>query len=125
MGFLWLIQKTLLARISGAKSESEDDLIAAVVSKANIPTSEQQRIIAGLRFLDFFSSKPVKRESNLLDTLCAKMDEKMQYAENERDMVMLQHRFEIEWADGRKETRTSTGLWFGEVGGDSAMAQTG
>jgi saccharopine dehydrogenase (NADP+, L-glutamate forming) len=48
----------------------------------------------------------------------------MQYDEGERDMVMLQHKFGVEWADGSKETRTSTGLWFGVPGGDSAMATT-
>jgi saccharopine dehydrogenase (NADP+, L-glutamate forming) len=39
-------------------------------------------------------------------------------------MVMLQHKFEIEWKDGSKETRTSTGLWYGVPNGDSAMATT-
>lgn len=32
----------------------------------------------------------------------------MQYEEGERDMVMLQHKFVIEYQDGRRETRTST-----------------
>lgn len=50
----------------------------------------------------------------------------MQYEEGERDFVMLQHKFGIEWADGKKETRTSTLCDYGEkVGseGDSAMAK--
>ena len=71
-----------------------------------------------------FSSIPVTRKENPLDTLCATLEEKMQYEDGERDMVMLQHKFEIEWKDGSKETRTSTGLWFGVPGGDSAMATT-
>lgn len=50
----------------------------------------------------------------------------MQYEEGERDFVMLQHKFGIEWADGRKETRTSTLCEYGEKvgsGKDSAMAK--
>ena len=50
----------------------------------------------------------------------------MQYEEGERDFVMLQHKFGIEWADGRKETRTSTLCEYGEKvgsGGNSAMAK--
>ena len=71
-----------------------------------------------------FSSTLVHRKETLLDTLCATLEDKMQYEVDERDMVMLQHRFEIEWKDGAKETRTSTGLWFGVPGGESAMAVT-
>lgn len=29
----------------------------------------------------------------------------MPYAEGERDMVMLQHKFVVEWADGREVSR--------------------
>ena len=64
---------------------------------------------------------------NLLDTLCATLEAKMQYEQGERDMVMLQHKFEIEKKDGSKETRTSTLLDFGApVGsgeGPSSMAK--
>jgi saccharopine dehydrogenase (NADP+, L-glutamate forming) len=54
------------------------------------------------------------------------MEGKMQYFEGERDMVMLQHKFFIEHKDGRKETRTSTLVEYGEKegsGGYSAMAK--
>jgi len=47
----------------------------------------------------------------------------MQYEDDERDMVMLQHRFEIELKDGTKETRTSTLVDYGDPKGYSAMAR--
>ena len=47
----------------------------------------------------------------------------MVYEEKERDLVFLQHRFEIEHKDGRKETRTSTLCEYGEPEGYSAMAR--
>ena len=49
----------------------------------------------------------------------------MQYAPGERDMVFLQHRFEIEHRDGRKETLTSTLVEYGseDPNGYSAMAR--
>ena len=71
-----------------------------------------------------FSETPVHLKGNKLDTLCATLEEKMMYGPDERDMVMLQHRFGIEYADGKTEIRTSTGLWFGVPRGDSAMATT-
>ncbi|KAI8892492.1 Saccharopine dehydrogenase [Globomyces pollinis-pini] len=116
--------KTVLAKACGSSSENEADLIKAVIAKANIAPEDQRRIISGLRWLGILSSTHVHQKENLLDTLCATLEDKMQYEEGERDMVMLQHKFEIEWADKSKETRTSTGLWFGKPGGDSAMATT-
>ncbi|UKZ65093.1 uncharacterized protein TrAtP1_006293 [Trichoderma atroviride] len=47
----------------------------------------------------------------------------MQYEENERDMVMLQHKFEIEHKDGSRETRTSTLVDYGNPEGYSSMAR--
>ena len=47
----------------------------------------------------------------------------MQYEPGERDLVMLQHKFEIVHKDGRKETRTSTLVDYGDPNGYSAMAK--
>jgi saccharopine dehydrogenase (NADP+, L-glutamate forming) len=52
------------------------------------------------------------------------LEKKMQFEEGERDLVMLQHRFEIEHKDGKKETRTSTLVENGDPKGYSAMAKT-
>lgn len=49
-----------------------------------------------------FSATPVTRRGNYLDTLCATLEEKMMYGKGERDMVMLQHKFEVELKDGTK-----------------------
>ena len=45
------------------------------------------------------------RGGNLLDTLCAQLETLMKYEEGERDLVMLQHKFVVEWKDG-SEVRT-------------------
>jgi len=77
-----------------------------------------------LRWIGLFSkNETVTPRGNLLDTLCATLEAKMQYGEDERDMVMLQHKFEIENKDGSKETRTSTLLDYGVPGGVSSMAR--
>ncbi|KAJ3304871.1 saccharopine dehydrogenase (NADP+, L-glutamate-forming) [Kappamyces sp. JEL0829] len=116
--------KSVLQKMTGASSDEESALIQACMAKGQIPADLSRQIISGLRWLGMFSSTPVQNKGNYLDTLCATLESKMQYEEGERDMVMLQHKFEIEWADGGKETRTSTGLWFGVPNGDSAMATT-
>ena len=74
--------------------------------------------------LGLFSDTPVHKKGNLLDTLCATLEDKMMYLPGERDMVMLQHKFQVELKDGTLQTRTSTGLWFGVPNGPTAMATT-
>ncbi|KAJ3018268.1 hypothetical protein HKX48_002999 [Thoreauomyces humboldtii] len=118
--------KSVMAKALASSATSESDLIAAVQKKASLQggTEDTKRIIAGLKWLDMFSDKPAPARGTLLDTLCATLDDKLQYGPGERDMVMLQHRFEIELKDGTQETRTSTGLWYGIPDGDTAMATT-
>lgn len=91
----------------GASSSSEDALIEKITSLADFPdASEQQRIIQGLRWIGLFSQEPVTPRGNLLDTLCATLEKKMQYEKGQKDMVMLQHKFEIENKDGSKVSFT-------------------
>jgi len=116
--------KEATQKILGASSHSQSDLEVAISSKANFAnTDEKERILAGLRWLDLFSDTPITPAGTPLDVLCATLETKMQYEENERDMVMLQHRFEIENKDGSTETRTSTLCDYGDPKGYSSMAK--
>ncbi|KAK3069787.1 saccharopine dehydrogenase (NADP+, L-glutamate-forming) [Teratosphaeriaceae sp. CCFEE 6253] len=119
--------KDAFAKIVGSSSSSDSDLSWAVSSRANFAdTDEKERILAGLRWVGLFSDEAIGAGGNPLDCLCATLEKKMQYEAGERDFVMLQHKFGIEWADGRKETRTSTLCEYGEPegsGGYSAMAK--
>jgi len=116
--------KEATAKIVGAASSSSADLEAAIISKATFESSEdQQRILSGLRWIGIFGEEEIVPRGNPLDTLCATLEKKMQYEEGERDFVMLQHKFEIEHADGSRETRTSTLCEYGDPAGYSAMAK--
>ncbi|KAI8068025.1 saccharopine dehydrogenase [Gongronella butleri] len=113
------------AKASGAASTKYEDLRDAIIAKAHLANDPNQTaILDGMRWIGFFSDNKVTRGGNLLDTLCATLEEKMQYEEGERDMIFLQHRFEIEWANGEKETRTSTLIEFADPNGFQAMAKT-
>jgi len=110
--------------IIGASSSSASDLEAAVVAKSTFDSEEdKQRILSGLRWIGIFSDEKITPRGNPLDTLCAELEKKMQFEEGERDMVMLQHKFEIEHKDGSHETRTSTLVEYGDPKGYSAMAK--
>lgn len=107
-----------------AVSSSTADLEKAIVSKATFDSPEdQKRIISGLRWIGLFSDEKITPRGNPLDTLCATLEKKMQFEEGERDLVMLQHKFEIEHKDGSRETRTSTLVEYGDPKGYSAMAK--
>lgn len=84
---------------------------------------EKERLVAGLRWIGIFSDEKIIPRGNPLDTLCATLEKKCQYTPTERDLVFLQHQFEIEKKDGTRETRTSTLCEYGVPGGYSAMAK--
>ena len=59
------------------------------------------RVLDGLRWIGLFSSDVITlRGPNLLDTLCAHLGGRLGYGPGERDLVLLQHCFTVEWADG-------------------------
>ncbi|PQE31346.1 saccharopine dehydrogenase protein [Rutstroemia sp. NJR-2017a WRK4] len=128
--------KEATQKILGASNDSEKDLSWAIAGKANFKDNEQkEQLMAGLKWIGVdsntdptvqFSSEKIIPKGNPLDTLCATLEKKMQFEEGERDLVMLQHKFEIENKDGSKETRTSTLCEYGAPigsGGYSAMAK--
>jgi len=116
--------KEATSKVLGATSRDEQDLIWAISSKTKFEsTDEKTRIISGLKWIGLFSDDTIDARGNPLDTLCATLEKKMQYEKGERDMVMLQHVFEIEHKDGSKETRTSTLCDFGDPKGYSSMAK--
>ncbi|GCE98078.1 saccharopine dehydrogenase [Zygosaccharomyces mellis] len=117
--------KEALRQFLGAPSSSKEDLVKVIDSKTKWQSEEDRaRILAGFTWLGFFSDILITPKATPLDTLCARLEELMQYEEGERDLVVLQHKFGIEWADASTETRTSTLVDYGKVGGYSSMAAT-
>lgn len=137
LGFLVLEDKDYLKQaipwkeatkqLIGASSSSEADLIAAVAAKANFKNdAEREQLLSGLKWLGIFSDKNITPRGTPLDTLCATLEEKMNFEEGERDMIFLQHKFEVENKDGSHDTITSTLTEYGAPtgsGGYSAMAK--
>ncbi|KAL8760652.1 MAG: hypothetical protein Q9184_003167, partial [Pyrenodesmia sp. 2 TL-2023] len=116
----------VLQKAIGAEESSESALISRVKELCHFPNkSESERIINGLRWIGLFSSEQATvRGGNLLDTLCAQLEKELSYKPGERDLVMLQHKFVVEWQDGKTETYTSTLELYGEPNGYSGMAKS-
>jgi saccharopine dehydrogenase (NADP+, L-glutamate forming) len=57
-------------------------------------------LISKLRSLGLFSDRQITPRGNMLDTLCALLEKELVFGPGEVDLVMLQHKFEIENKDG-------------------------
>ncbi|KAH6976240.1 saccharopine dehydrogenase [Ilyonectria sp. MPI-CAGE-AT-0026] len=119
--------KEATQKILGASSSSEEDLLAAVSSKTTFKSDDEKtQLVSGLKWLGIFSDSKITPRGNPLDTLCATLEQKMAYEEGERDLVFLQHHFEVVNKDGSKDTITSTLCEYGAPigsGGYTAMAK--
>lgn len=88
-------------RISQASSSSEADLIKKIDEICTFATSsERDDIVSGLRWMGLFSDETPAVQENLLDTLSAQLAILCSFQPGERDLVMLQHKFVVEWKDG-------------------------
>jgi saccharopine dehydrogenase (NADP+, L-glutamate forming) len=98
-------------------------LLERVAARAGI--SADGAVMKRLSWAGLFSNRPLPRSRVApIEVLCARLAESMAYAEGERDMIVLRHEFGVVDPQGRRESRVSTLLAYGEPGGDSAMART-
>ncbi|MEO0071202.1 MAG: saccharopine dehydrogenase C-terminal domain-containing protein, partial [candidate division WOR-3 bacterium] len=101
----------------------EGDVKSAVARKLGLPV--EHPIIKRLEWLGLFADKPIGLERGSdIDILAKAMVEKMSYKPGERDMIVLNHQFEVEYPGDKKEKISATLVDFGMPGGDSAMART-
>jgi len=101
----------------------EEDIKKALSAHLNI--EENSDIIQRYEWLGLLSDEPLPLEKDSpLNILGAKMLEKLQYEEGERDMIMLQHQFIASYPGDKKEKITSTLIDFGIPHGDTSMART-
>ena len=91
---------------------------------SSFPKDQYKILTSKCRQLGLFSSEPVAQRETVMRALSALLEQKCQFQEGEVDIVLLQHTFEIERADGKMETMTSTLEAYGDRnGGYSAMVR--
>lgn len=90
---------------------------------AHLDLPEDSPVLDRFEWLGLLSDDPLPPQRTILDVLAVRMQEKLQYAPGERDMVVLLHDFVAEYPDRRERIRS----WlvdFGIPHGDTAMART-
>lgn len=111
--------RQLLARLIGRPQTP--DLRRDLAVHLDLP--EDSPVLDRFEWLGLLSDDPLPPQRTILDVLAARMQEKLQYAPGERDMVVLLHDFVAEYPDRRERIRS----WlvdFGIPHGDTAMART-
>jgi len=108
-----------IADLIGSTGDLKKDLAAF------LEVEEDSPVINNLEWLGLLSDDPLplKKKGAPVDILTARMLEKMQYNEGERDMLILQHEFIAQYPD-HGERITSTMIDFGIPHGDTSMART-
>ncbi len=97
------------------------NLKAAVSSRIGTPPDHPA--VEKLEWLGLFNESSISiKEGGNVDILAARMFEKCPFQKGERDMIVLQHDFVIEYAD-KTEKAYSSLVDFGIPGGDSSMAR--
>ena len=90
----------------------------------HLDVEEDSPVISNLEWLGLLSDDPLPLPKGApVDILTARMLEKMQYQEGERDMLILQHEFIAEYPD-HADKITSTMIDFGIPHGDTSMSRT-
>ncbi|KAJ1890197.1 saccharopine dehydrogenase (NADP+, L-glutamate-forming) [Kickxella alabastrina] len=113
-------------QLLGSSSDAPEDLLRMIESKIETQDPEaRKRVLHGVKWLGITSTEVLaSKRGTYLDVLCARLEDLMMYGEGERDMILLQHKFEVENKDGSTNTRTSVTLMYGEPNGFTAMAKT-
>ncbi len=114
----------LQARLIGSPGK---DVRAEVARRLGMAPGEDP--MDRMAWLGLFGDEPASATSprSPLDVLAKRLERKLSYAPGERDMIALEHRFEAEFGDGRRERIFSTLVdfgHFGEADRDTSMART-
>ena len=86
-------------------------------------TDNNELALSNMEWLGLLSDAPVMDRSSIVDALSKLLESRLKYKEGERDMIVLQHRFEVKLPEGER-TMLSTMIDFGIPGGESAMSRT-
>jgi len=100
-----------------------DDLKRKIAIKLGV--DEDSVAIKSFEFLGLFSNEILNyRSTSPFDITSDRMIKKMVLADNERDMIILQHIFLAEYPDGKKEVIKSSMLDFGSPSTNTSIART-
>lgn len=100
-----------------------EDLKKGLASSLHLEPDDA--VIKRFEWLGLLSEEKLPLEKgSALDVIGARMIEKLKFEPGERDLIILQHQFDVSYPKSKKERITSTLIDYGIPNGDSAMART-
>jgi saccharopine dehydrogenase (NADP+, L-glutamate forming)/spermidine synthase len=112
--------RKMIAQLIGERDDS--DIETRIAQKLNIESDSE--IMKRFEWLGLFSDEKVPGHDNILDILSDLLQERLIFKGDEKDMIILQHKFTVENADKSKELITSTLIDYGIALKESSMART-
>lgn len=100
-----------------------ENVLDFVLACSDDDPDEADRALCALEWLDMLGEKPVAKPSTVVDAFCDALEQKLVYEEGERDMVLMHHKIEATFEDGREEQHDSSLQVFGDAS-MSAMSKT-
>lgn len=114
--------KTLAELTAELVGDAGDSLAASLASFLRLDIDDE--VIQKMKWIGLLSNEKVPPGINtLLDVLTDLMLRKLVFSPGEKDMIILQHRFEVEFPD-KSRTILSTMVDYGIPDGDSSMSRT-
>ena len=106
------------------KLDSTDNLRENVAKCLEVDASDD--ILHRLEWLGLFSDRKIPENIDApIDAVSFLFEDRMQYAEGEKDMIVMKHTFEVEYPNGSRRQITSTLIDEGlQPIGDSSMSRT-
>lgn len=112
--------RKMMAHLIGEKDDS--DIESRIAQKMNLERDSE--IMKRFEWLGLFGDEKVPGHDNILDILSDLLQERLVFKGDEKDMIILQHKFTVENADKSKELITSTLIDYGIALKESSMART-
>lgn len=100
--------------------------VRARLDGSSLSEEAKDRTIACLQWLGVWGRAPLASRDSIIDTFCALLEDKLPFAQGERDMVLMHHTFGVKFPGDELITETSTLVAYGDEteGGDTIMART-
>ncbi len=113
----------LSAELCDVPHTSGDELRRAVAASMGLSIDDD--VLERMSWVGLFSPEPLSESAaTTLDQLAILFERRLQYAEGERDMVVMQHRYDVETADGQHEVHHSQLIAYGDTDGTTAISRT-
>ena len=113
----------LSAELCGVRPTSGDELRNAVADSMQLAADDD--VLVRMSWAGLFEATPLSESAaTTLDQLATVFEHQLQYAPGERDMVVMQHRFDVETAEGEREVHHSQLICYGDRDGTTATSRT-